>query len=139
MKRLHLALIFPAILVCYPTFAEHTSITPQTLGDVTFVSGGVGIDEISQMRALQSDYNLSLLFSVSGTGEYLSDVNVVIKDSKNTICLETVAQGPMLFARLKPGRYSIQVDNGGSTRTRKVAVAGNKLSKLSFSLPENPE
>lgn len=136
MKRIHLAVIFSAIFVAYPAFAELTSITAQTQGDVTFVSGGIGINELSQMRALQSDYNLSLLFSVSGTGEYLSDVKVVIKDSNNTICLETVANGPMLFIKLKPGRYSIQVDNGGSTRTGKVTVAGNKLSKLSFSLPE---
>ncbi|MFA5985090.1 MAG: carboxypeptidase regulatory-like domain-containing protein [Methylococcaceae bacterium] len=136
MKRLLLSLILPIIFFCYPAFAEQTSISPQTQGDVTFVSGGIGIVEQSQMHELRSDYNLSLLFSVVGTGEYLSDVNVEIMDSKHNICLETVANGPMLFAKLKPGRYSIKVDNGSGSHTKKVTVVGDKLSKLSFSMPE---
>ena len=42
MKRLHLALILPCVLFGFPAVAEQSLIKPQTQGEVTFVSGGVG-------------------------------------------------------------------------------------------------
>ena len=42
MKRSHLALILPFALFSFPALAEQTLIKPQTQGEVTFVSSGVG-------------------------------------------------------------------------------------------------
>ena len=134
MKRLQLTLILPCILIGFPAIAEQTSIKPQTQGEVSFVSGGVGGDERDEMHAIQADYNLSLLFSVKGTGEYLSDVRVHIEDSKGNTSLETVADGPMLYAKLKPGRYSVSADRDGHVIDRKVMVGGKRTS-LSFVWP----
>ncbi|MEQ1485672.1 carboxypeptidase regulatory-like domain-containing protein [Methyloglobulus sp.] len=106
MKRLQLTLILSCILFSFQAIAE-SLVKPQTQGDVTFVSGGVGGDERSAMQAIRTDYNLSLLFSVQGSGEYLSDVKVSITDSKGNTFLETVADGPMLLASLKPGRIPL--------------------------------
>lgn len=137
MKRLHLALILPCILFSLSAVAEQELITPQTQGEVTFVNGGVGGDEQAAMQALRPDYNLHLLFSIKGTGEYVSDVRVRIADSSGNTLLETVSDGPMLFAKLKPGRYTVTVDRDGQV-VRKTATVANttKRTSLSFTWPQ---
>jgi hypothetical protein len=135
MKQLHLTLILPIILLSFQSVAE-SIIKPQTQGDVTFVSGGVGGDERSAMQAIRADYNLSLLFSLQGSGEYLSEVQVNITDSKGDTLLETVADGPMLLTKLKPGRYTVTVELNGQVAHRKATVFGNGRTSLSFIWPE---
>jgi hypothetical protein len=136
MKRLQLALIVTCILISFQGVAE-SIIKPQTQGDVTFVSGGVGGDERNAMQAIRADYNLSLLFSVQGTGEYLSNVKVNITDASGNTLLETVADGPMLLASLKPGRYTVTVDLDGHIAHKKATiVGGNKRTSLSFIWPK---
>lgn len=138
MKRLPLTLILPCILFSFPAVAEEELIKPQTQGEVTFVNGGVGGDEQNAMQALGADYNLHLLFSIKGTGEYVSDVKVRIADSSGNILLETVSDGPMLFARLKPGRYSVTVDRDGQVVKRTATVASTaKRTSLSFTWPQD--
>ena len=136
MKRLHLALLIPCILLGFPAHAEQSALTPQTQGEVTFVSGGVGGDERDAMKAMRADYNLSLLFSVKGSGEYVSDVKVRIEDAKGNLCLETVSDGPMLYAKLKPGRYSVGVDRDGHVINKTATVGGKQRASLSFTWPQ---
>jgi hypothetical protein len=135
MKRLQITLILSCILFSFQAIAE-SIIKPQTQGDVTFVSGGVGGDERNAMQAIRADYNLSLLFSVQGSGEYLSDVKVSITDSKGNVFLETVADGPMLLASLKPGHYTVTAELDGQVAHKKATVVGNKRTSLSFIWPK---
>lgn len=125
-------LIIPWLMLSFLVFAQETSIVPQTQGDVSFVSGGVGGDERDAMQAIRDDYNLSLLFSVTGSGEYLSEVNVTIKDAGGKTVLETVSDGPMLFAKLKPGRYAISADSEGQVIEKSVTVKDKLGARVSF-------
>jgi hypothetical protein len=135
MKQLQLALILPCILLSFQAVAD-TMIKPQTQGEVTFVSGGIGGDERNAMQTIRADYNLSLLFSVQGTGEYLSNVKVNITDSSGNTLLETVSDGPMLLASLKPGRYTVTADLDGQVAHKKATIVGNKRTSLSFIWPQ---
>jgi hypothetical protein len=135
MKRLQLTLILPCILFSFQIVAE-PMLKPQAQGEVTFVSGGVGSDERNAMQAIRADYNLSLLFSVQGTGEYLSEVKVSITDSKGNTFLETVSDGPMLFASLKPGHYTVTAELDGQVAHKKAAIVGNKRTSISFIWPQ---
>ncbi|MDP1665903.1 MAG: carboxypeptidase regulatory-like domain-containing protein [Methylobacter sp.] len=135
MKRLYLALIFLCILSSFSVGAEEFIIKPQTQGEVTFVTGGVGENERNAMQAMRAEYNLNLLFSVRDTGEYLSDVTVRITDSRGNTLMESVSDGPMLFAKLKPGRYIISADRGdGQVIHKKVMV--KQRTALSFTWPQ---
>lgn len=136
MKRLHLAFFLPFMLLGFSAAAEQTSIKPQTQGDVAFVSGGVGIDEQQAMKAMQPEYNLSLLFSERGTGEYISDVKVRIKDANGNVSLDTVSDGPMLFAKLKSGRYGVTVDREGYVIEKQINLDGEKHTSLSLTWPQ---
>ncbi|MDO9271001.1 MAG: carboxypeptidase regulatory-like domain-containing protein [Methylobacter sp.] len=134
MKRLYLALIFLCILSSFSVGAEEFIIKPQTQGEVTFVTGGVGENERNAMQAMRAEYNLNLLFSVRDTGEYLSDVTVRITDSRGNTLMESVSDGPMLFAKLKPGRYIISADRDGQVIHKKVMV--KQQTALSFTWPQ---
>lgn len=136
MKRLHLAFILPCVLISFSSVAEETSLKQQSQGDVTFISGGVGEDERSEMKAMRANYNLSLLFSVKGSGEYIGDAKVRIEDSSGNTALETVSDGPMLYAKLKPGHYKVIADRDGQIIDKKVKVGGKQLTSLSFAWPQ---
>lgn len=135
MKRLQLSLVLSCILFSFQVAADSV-LKPQTQGEVTFVSGGVGGDERNAMQALRADYNLSLLFSVQGSGEYLSEVKVSITDKNGNTFLDTVSDGPMLLASLKPGHYTVTAEVDGQVAHKKATVVGNKRTSLSFIWPQ---
>lgn len=132
MKRRHLVHILPWILYSFSVIADSSMIKQQSQGDVTFISGGIGGDERDALQAVRADYNLTLLFSMQGTGEYFSDVTVSISDAKHQSVLDTVSDGPMLFAKLKPGRYRVSADHEGQVINKNVTVDGKHRSALSF-------
>lgn len=139
MKRLFVALFLPCMLLALPAIAEQSLLEPQKQGEVTFVSGGVGADEQKAMQAMRADYNLSLLFSEQGTGAYVSGVKVRITDSGGNAFLETVSDGPKLFAKLKPGRYIVSVDRDGQLSRKAAKVGGKQMTSLSFTWARQKE
>ena len=139
MKPLYLVLILPCVLLSLPSLADESFIQPQTQGEVTFVTGGVGTDERNELDATRANYNLRLQFSVQGTGNYLSDVKIRITDLKGNVFLETVSDGPKLFAKLPTGRYIVTVDLNGETYHKTVSVGGKKNASLSFTWSQKME
>lgn len=135
MKRLHLVVILSCVLFSLLSVAEQSPVEPKTQGEVIFISGGVGADERSAMQAIRANYNLSLLFSIRGTGEYASDVKVYITDSRGNTVLETVSDGPELFAKLKPGRYIVTADRAGQVIHKTATVESKRTTSLSFAWP----
>jgi hypothetical protein len=135
MKKIYLALVTLGVLLNVAV-ADQTPLTRQSQGEVTFVSGGVGEDERNTLQTMRADYNLSLLFTVKGTGEYLSDTKIRIEDQHGVVWLETVADGPMLFAKLKPGRYNVSATQNGYQIYQKVLIGGKKSTALSFAWPQ---
>lgn len=136
MKQFNSTLITLFLLLSLTAFAEESPINPQTQGDVSFISGGVGGDEWDALQAAKADYNLRLLFTVQGTGEYLSNVNVSLTDAKGNTTLEAVAEGPLFFAKLKPGRYTVNAALDGKTFQKKVTIGNKKPVSLTFVWPQ---
>jgi hypothetical protein len=110
-------------LVSFNLIAVAADLKPETMNGVTYVSGGVGMEEQESLRQMAGDYNLRLTFAARSNGEYLADVKVTILDSKGAEVLKTVADGPMLFARLSPGNYKVITDYGGKEYTRSIRVS----------------
>ena len=71
-------------------------------GDVTFVSGGVGLDESTAFQRSEPSWPLALRFTGKG-GEFLADVHVRIVDGKGTEVLKTDARGPYMLVKVPPG------------------------------------
>jgi|GEM_PF-1562995 hypothetical protein len=133
MKRLHVALIFPCILLSFAVVAQQTSLQAQTQGGVTFLSGGVEADERAGMKAFWPNYNLSLLFSETGSGKYLSGVKVRIENAKGKTILNIASAGPILFIKLNPDRYKVIVNQNGQIIDKVANLMGHEQVSLSFS------
>lgn len=103
----------------------------QTLGDVSFTSGGVGLDESHALIREQAHWPLSLRFT-GPTSDYLSDVHVRIADAKNTEVLKTDAMGPYMLVKLPPGHYTVYAKYKDSEKKQGVTVAGNGKAKADF-------
>jgi hypothetical protein len=88
---------------------------------VTYLSGGVGEDESSAIRAMSPKYNLHMLFAMK-SGMYLSDVDVVITSASGARIITMRSDGPMLFVRLLPGRYRISATTDDGVLDRWVTV-----------------
>lgn len=103
----------------------------QTQGDVSFVSGGVGLDESTALRAAQHQWPLSLRFTGPASA-YVSNVHVQIVDGKGATVLDTTSKGPYMLVRLRPGRYTVHASYSGVDRSRSVTVRGNGSARASF-------
>lgn len=95
-------------------------------GEISYVSGGVGKPEREQLRTLEKDFNLKLVFSAAD-GKYVASVKIVVSDAKGRKLLEHVADGPFFMARMPAGEYSVAATFAGKTQTRKIGVAANRL------------
>jgi hypothetical protein len=102
----------------------------QTAGNVTYVSGGIGLDAIARMESMASQHNLKLVFALR-SGEYLSDVRVTIADSAGRTVLDTTSDGPWFLATLPRGNYQVNAAFAGRAERRTVAV-GSGLRTVDF-------
>ncbi len=134
MKNFRLACILPSLVFSVSALHAEPILKPQTQGGVNFVSGGIGSEERTELKAMRSNYNLSLLFSKRG-GEYLSDVKVRITDANSRAVLETVATGPQLFVKLPSGPYSVNAEFDGKRFDKKVSVSDKQQPAVSFVWP----
>jgi len=103
--------------------------TPHQQNGVTYVNGGVGLEEQAAMKAQRADYNLLLTFATQQSGAYRSDVQLDVMDAKGTNLLSVPNTGPMFFAKLPPGTYRISAAAEGKTFKRTVKV-GNAPKEI---------
>ncbi|MCA8150774.1 carboxypeptidase regulatory-like domain-containing protein [Burkholderia contaminans] len=111
------------------TYAD-TALTPVELGGVTYVTGGIGSDEVAAFRDVASRYNLRMTFA-SKTGEYLSDVDVTIQDGMRHV-LTVRTTGPLLYVRLPKGRYTVSARDRHIHETKRVAVDAHRGVDIRF-------
>lgn len=107
----------------------------QTQNGITYLSGGIGLDESEAMKAAARDYTLMITCSVQPTGKYLADVKVNITDKSGSPVLETVIDGPMLLVQLAPGQYRISAKNDGVTMNRTVNIGSEHPTRVNLSWP----
>ncbi len=117
-------------------FASVDSALPevQTQGGVSFITGGIGLDESNAMKQAESKYPLSMLFVEHGKprDEYVAAVAVTVKDKQGNTQLETTTDGPYLLADLPAGQYTVSAVYDGKTENRNATVVAGKPRKLVF-------
>ncbi|MGF6755499.1 carboxypeptidase regulatory-like domain-containing protein [Paraburkholderia sp. GAS334] len=103
----------------------------QQQGDVSFTSGGVGLDESTALQAAQSQWPLSLRFTGPGS-EFLADVAVKVVDAHGAEVLDTKSRGPYMLVRLRPGRYTVHATYKDSDQSKAVSVTGKGTARAAF-------
>lgn len=109
---------------------------PKTEHGVTYLSGGVGQDESSAMKAEVKHYPLSLVFSAGKRGEYLAAVPVKIRDHSGKTVLDTVSSGPIMLVKLPAGRYRIAATRHGKALQRRALVKAKGDTQVVFHWPQ---
>lgn len=141
MKDIAVKVALCGSLVVMPiaTFAEDMMQmhTPEMMGEVSYVSGGIGESELEMMQGRAKDYSLEFVFvqKLKQKEEYLADVNVKIQDANHNVVLETVTEGPYLFLNLPKGRYSVSAEYNGEVKLKNVVVNTKKHQKVVFWWP----
>lgn len=101
-------------------------LKPETQGDVTYLCGGVGEEEIAYMKQEAKKYDLMLTFAARN-GAYLADVDVDIADARGNPVLQANCDSPIMLVDLpKAGSYRVHADASGYTLDRRVKVAAGK-------------
>ena len=99
-------------------------------GDAQWVSGGIGAAERADMLMLLPDYNLRVLTAAQKSGAYLADVELVVRDAGGRVVFETVLEGPLLLARLPPGKYALGASYGGKAQTQAFTISATGRREL---------
>lgn len=103
----------------------------QQQGDVSFVSGGVGLDESKALRQAQSQWPLSLRFTGPGS-EFLADVKVRVVDGHDSEVLNATSRGPYMLVRLHPGHYTVHARYKDQEQSKPVTVPATGTAKSAF-------
>jgi len=116
------------------TEPDMSAVTPVTVGDVTYLSGGIGKSESVAMRGNAKNYALEIVF-VEKSGaleEYLSEVKLQIQDATKNTVLDINTEGPYFLANLPQGKYQVSAEYKGEVKTQLVTISKKKHAKLVF-------
>ncbi|MBV8626333.1 MAG: carboxypeptidase regulatory-like domain-containing protein [Paraburkholderia sp.] len=103
----------------------------QQQGDVSFVSGGVGLDESKALQAAQSQWPLSMRFTGPGA-DFLANVHVRVVDAQGGDVLSATSRGPYMLVRLRPGSYTVHASYEDRDQTKAVTVSGKGTARAAF-------
>jgi hypothetical protein len=112
-------------------FAQAAMPQQQVLGDVPYLNGGAGDEEVQYMKQSMKDYTLALAFSRTGSprAEYVASVSITVKDAKGVTVFEEPSVGPYLLLKVPAGKYSVVASYQDVTQTRPV-TAGKTAGTL---------
>jgi hypothetical protein len=129
-----LVLVVAVALVAMPAFAQSQMPEAHQQGDIVYISGGIGADETAAIESVKGDYNLNVT-SADKTGHFRGDTEIVIRDMKRNVLLDVTAQGPLFYANLPNGRYTVEGISNDQTRKQTVRIISGKTARVHFSWP----
>jgi hypothetical protein len=125
-----------ALLLCALSAANAQAPLPkpQIQGDVAYLNGGAGDEEVQFIKQSMKDYSLALSFAraVSPRAEYVASVAITIKDGKGRTVFESPSVGPYLLLKLPPGKYSVIASYHDETQTRPIPVGKSAGPLVTF-------
>ena len=106
--------------------AAAAAFSVRALGEPgTLVCGGIGADERARLSADTRGANVALELFVARHGDYLGGAALAIvplEGRAHGAALRATADGPLCYMRLAPGRYRIEAELDGVTRSARVTV-----------------
>lgn len=140
--KIRMAHILIGLATAFSTLSlaeANPSLPPvKSQGQTQFISGGIGKDESEAILQARRSWSLMLELtrSVDARAEYISDVQVTIKDGQGNTVLDTTADGPYLLANLLPGKYSIEATYKSVTLHRSLSLEKEPGKKITLIWPE---
>lgn len=106
----------------------------QTQGDISYLSGGIGVTEAHAMEHAAKRYPLELEFvqKAKPKDEYLANIKVQVKDAHDKVVLDTTANGPFLLAKMPAGKYAVSADHDGRVQHREIEITPREHRHVVF-------
>jgi hypothetical protein len=106
----------------------------QKAGEVTYIIGGIGQTEADAIKHAAKYYPLELEFLLKAKpkAEYLSNVQVRIKDAHDRMVLNVNADGPYLLANMPAGKYTISAERNGKVEHRQIEISATDHRRVVF-------
>jgi hypothetical protein len=98
--------------------------------NITYMTGGIGEDEVDAMRPYAKKFTLNLLFSEGVVGRWATDVNVNIYNEQSESVFRVVGSKPVLYVNLPAGTYTILANNNGIKLRHKLTLEENTNQKV---------
>lgn len=132
-------IIFPHIVAVFlmlfatHAFAQETSpaTTVKSQGSVSYISGGVTLDERDAMKPMAKNYNLRMGFALN-VGNYVADVKVKVQNARGKTVFDVVSDGPWLYANLPAGKYKVTAEYDGQAVTKTASISAKKGASLNY-------
>ena len=106
------------------------SIEVQHQGDASYITGGVGDEETTQLESAKKDYNVHILNS-DREGHYSDGIHIKITDKNHESVLDAES-GPLFYAQLPKGRYTVEASSDGSIQKKTITVGKNANANVRF-------
>jgi hypothetical protein len=68
--------------------AAHAAVDGRTPDGIAFVEGGIGQDEVQSLQAESRRYTLRVRTAARGSGAYLTDVDLSIRDAARHVVFQ---------------------------------------------------
>jgi hypothetical protein len=127
-----------AALQCLPVFAVEvddaakSNVASSPQADVSWLSGGVGDEAMTEMHKLSAAYNVHLMLT-GPHGNYLAGIPFKVSRPNGKVTVSGVTEGPLLYLKLPAGSYQLAVEIDGAWQTRRIqASASGQATKVRF-------
>ena len=106
----------------------------QTQGDITYIAGGIGEDEVKAMKSESKSWPLFIEFSEHLVGQdlWVAQVYLRILDSKGKTLFDTTVDGPIFLGKVPPGNYELLATYQEVTKRRVIEIKQGQHIKESF-------
>ncbi len=132
MHKVLVTLALSCIMVAgLPAQGEEMS-KPKKYEHTTYLTGGVTETDSAAIRKHERDYGLQLFFSVDHKPTAAGEVKVKILNQALETVIEAVADGPLFFAKVDGGRYTVILDRGGDVKEKTFDLIGRRFGQFSF-------
>jgi len=89
------------------------------------------------MRGVASRYNVRLVMAVARKphAAFLGAVPVKITDAKGRVVLDIKTDGPLLFLKLPPGRYTVSANVAGHVLSKSLQAKDRRSLQIALIWP----
>lgn len=99
------------------------------MNKLPFITGGFGNEEQNQINAQAEKFNLHLRFAEGAERAYIAGVKTVITDAQGNEVFKDESTGPLLYLKLDPGKYTLNLEYKGQSKSQTIELDGNKTQE----------
>ncbi|NLA51516.1 MAG: hypothetical protein GX860_05215 [Alcaligenaceae bacterium] len=89
---------------------------------ISYQTGGVGQEELAELRQNASNYNTQFSFANAADKAYLNNLQIRIINDQDALVFEDNTVGPMLYLQLEPGTYELSASSDNIEKKLKFTV-----------------